>query len=143
MMLAFPEAAIPTVQVSLRRGLDPEEHLALGRALAPLRDEGVLVVGSGESFHNMGAFFRPTPHFVTASRAFDGFLTEVAEASPADRDAALVVWERAPAARIAHPREEHLLPLMVVAGAAGPDRGRVAFRGTMAGLTIAAHWFGG
>jgi aromatic ring-opening dioxygenase catalytic subunit (LigB family) len=138
--VAWPGADVPTVQLSLRAGLDPAEHLAIGRALAPLRDEGVLVIGSGMTFHNLRAFFRPGG--APAAATFDAWLREAATAEPAARDAALTRWEAAPAARAAHPREEHLLPLMVVAGAAGADRGRVAWRGTIAELALSAYHFG-
>ena len=138
--VAFPGAEIPTVQLSLRAGLDPAEHLAVGKALAPLRDEGVLIVGSGMTFHNLRAFFQPGAAPVAA--AFDAWLRETGTAEPAARDAALVRWEEAPAARLCHPREEHLLPLMVVAGAAGADRGRVAWRGTIMDLELSAYHFG-
>ncbi|MFT3915558.1 MAG: class III extradiol ring-cleavage dioxygenase [Anaeromyxobacteraceae bacterium] len=138
--VAFPGAELPTVQLSLRAGLDPAEHLAIGKALAPLRDEGVLIVGSGMTFHNLRGFFQPGAAPVAA--AFDAWLREAGTAEPAARDAALVRWEEAPAARLCHPREEHLLPLMVVAGAAGADRGRVAWRGTIADLELSAYHFG-
>src|SRR4029079_11977096 len=71
--LVTPDAEIPVVQLSLNHSLDPAEHLAAGRALAPLRDEGVLIVGSGMSWHNMRGF---TPAFTEASRAYDAWLTE-------------------------------------------------------------------
>jgi aromatic ring-opening dioxygenase catalytic subunit (LigB family) len=103
------------MQLSLRRGLDPQEHLALGRALAPLRDEGVLIIGSGLSYHNLRAF---GPAGRQASAAFDHWLGVSLANAGAARSAALVAWEQAPAARQAHPREEHLLPLMVAVGAA-------------------------
>jgi aromatic ring-opening dioxygenase catalytic subunit (LigB family) len=137
--LAYPEAQVPTVQLSLKRGLDPKEHLAIGRALAPLRDEGVFIVGSGMTYHNLRAFGgqgRP------AASAFDAWLRETMLLEPAQRDARLSEWHAAPAARLAHPREEHLLPLMVVAGAAGSDRGRVAYRGKILGLELSAYDFG-
>ncbi len=137
--VAFPSADIPTVQLSLKAGLDPKEHLALGRALAPLRDEGVLIVGSGMSYHNMRGFGGAG---VSASETFDAWLRETTVLEEGARDARLASWTQAPAARAAHPREEHLLPLMVVAGAAGSDRGRVTFAGTFAGVRISAHHFG-
>ena len=114
--LAYPDADIPVLQLSLVRGLDPAKHLAIGRALAPLRDEGVFIVGSGMSYHNLRAFH---PSAAPAARAFDAWLRDAVLREPAERDAALAQWAQAPSARAVHPREEHLLPLMVVAGAAG------------------------
>jgi aromatic ring-opening dioxygenase catalytic subunit (LigB family) len=137
--LAYPKADVPTVQLSLKAGLDPSEHLAMGRALAPLRDEGVFIIGSGMSYHNLQAFGaagRP------AASAFDAWLREAVPLEAKERNARLTQWLKAPSARAAHPREEHLLPLMVVAGAAGSDRGRVAFRGSLAGLEISGYDFG-
>lgn len=104
----YPDADVPVLQLSLRHGYDPAEHLALGRALAPLRDEGVLIVASGLSFHNLRAF---GPSARQPSEAFDGWLAESLGASPEERARRLVRWDSAPAARIAHPREDHLIPL--------------------------------
>lgn len=137
--LTYPEAAIPTVQLSLVRGLDPAQHLAIGRAIAPLRDEGVFIVGSGMTYHNLRAF-RPEARPIAA--AFDAWLQAATTAEPADRDRRLAAWHQAPSARQAHPREEHLLPLMVVAGAAGADRATVAYDGTLMGLRLSAYHFG-
>ena len=138
--LTYPDARIPTVQLSLKRGLDPAEHLAIGHALAPLRDEGVFIVGSGMSYHNMRGFGNPSA--APVSEAFDAWLRETAGLEPSARDARLKAWAQAPAARLAHPREEHLLPLMVIAGAAGADRGKVAYNGKMMGVRISAYHFG-
>jgi len=141
--LSVPDADIPTIQLSLVAGLDPEHHLAIGRALAPLRAEDVLLVGSGMSFHDLRAFFGHLPREARAARSqpFDTWLQQAAAADRARRDAELARWEAAPGARIAHPREEHLLPLMVMAGAAGDDRGRIAYHGTFAGFDITAVHF--
>ena len=136
--LMYPDAEIPTLQLSLKRGLDPEEHLAMGRALAPLRDEGVFIVGSGMTYHNLRAF---GPAGRPAAAAFDAWLCETTVLEQGERDARLVQWESAPAARAAHPREEHLLPLMVVAGASGSDRGTIPYHGTLLGLRLSAHHF--
>jgi aromatic ring-opening dioxygenase catalytic subunit (LigB family) len=137
--VTYPEADVPAIQLSLKRGLDPAEHLAIGRALAPLRDEGVLILGSGMSYHNMRGF---GGRGRAAAETFDEWLGDAARAAPAERDSQLSSWDRAPSARDAHPREEHLLPLMVVAGAAGNDRGRVAFNDTFSGVKISAFQFG-
>lgn len=115
MAVMYPRADMPVLQLSLKEGLDPAEHLAAGRALAPLRDEGVLIVGSGLSYHNLRAFGPPG---AAASAAFDAWLGDAMRQAPQARAQALVDWARAPSARAAHPREEHLLPLMVAVGAA-------------------------
>ncbi len=140
MKLAYPEATIPTLQLSLVRGLDPAAHLAMGRALAQLRDEGVLIIGSGMSFHRM----RPEDKQAArdGSRAFDAWLRETASAESGERERRLLAWEDAPSGRYCHPREEHLLPLMVCAGAALDDPGEVAFEGDVHGVKVSALRFG-
>jgi aromatic ring-opening dioxygenase catalytic subunit (LigB family) len=140
MKLAFPDATLPTVQLSLIAGLDPAQHLAMGRALAPLRDAGVLIVGSGMSYHNLRGFFGPSGR--SASEAFDAWLAETVTAAPAQRAERLRRWTEAPAAREVHPREEHLLPLHVVVGAAGDDPGWVDWHGDVFGRVVSAHRFG-
>ncbi len=138
--LAFPEAEIPVVPLSLRRDLEPAAHLAAGRALAPLRDEGVLILGSGMSFHNMRGY--GDPRFGPVSDAFDAWLTgAVEDPDPAARDAALAAWAAAPGGLQSHPRgqEEHLLPLMVAAGAAA--QGRRIFSDRVMETTISAFRF--
>ncbi|HEX5660976.1 MAG TPA: class III extradiol ring-cleavage dioxygenase [Polyangiales bacterium] len=137
--VAYPEADIPTLQLSLKRGLDPAEHIAIGKALAPLRDEGVFIVGSGMSYHNMRGFGGAGR---AASESFDSWLRDAATAAPAERNRLLGTWASAPSARAAHPREEHLLPLMVVAGAALEDRGRTAFNDTFANVRLSAFHYG-
>jgi aromatic ring-opening dioxygenase catalytic subunit (LigB family) len=136
--LVTPEADIPVVQLSLRADLDPDAHLAAGRALAPLRDEGVLIVGSGMSWHNMRGF---SPAFTGKSEAFDGWLSQ-AMTDPTRREEAIRHWSQAPYAREAHPREEHLAPLFVAAGAAEGEPGRHAFRDIAMDVVISGYAFG-
>jgi len=121
----YPNEDIPIVAMSLHRSLDPELHLKIGEALAPLRDEGVFIVGSGSSFHHFGNFGSPK------ARVFDDWLNDTMAAPDAIRRRKLVEWEKAPMARIAHGREEHLLPLHVAAGAATDVPARVAWRGVV------------
>jgi aromatic ring-opening dioxygenase catalytic subunit (LigB family) len=137
--LTYPEADVPAVQLSLREGLNPADHLAIGRALMPLRDQGVFIIGSGMTFHNLRAF--RDPRAAPVSEAFDAWLRETMTLEPLDRNRRLEQWTSAPAARAAHPREEHLLPLMVAAGAAGDDRAVVAFNDTFAGIRLSAYHF--
>ena len=137
--LSFPDADVPTVQLSLLSSLDPSRHIDLGRALVPLRDEGVLIIGSGMSFHDLRAFFRGNGRDV--SERFDAWLQKTVTAEPQTRNLLLQQWDKAPAARQAHPREEHLLPLMVTSGVAGEDRGRVAYTGTFGNARISAVHF--
>ncbi len=112
----FPQAEVPVVQLSLMRGFDPLAHVEMGRALAPLRGEGVLIIGSGLSYHNLRQF---GPGGRLASHQFDDWLRfALLTLPPSERTAALLNWSGAPYARMAHPREEHLMPLMVALGAA-------------------------
>lgn len=120
--MIYPQADIPALQVSLLRGLNPAAHIALGKALRPLMAENILVIGSGFSFHNMGAFTwqRNSPPD-SANDGFQNWLIEVCTSrmSQEERERHLIEWEQAPAARYCHPREEHLLPLHVCAGMTG------------------------
>jgi len=138
--LAYPDADVPATQLSLEQGLDPTAHLAIGAALAPLRDEGVFIIGSGMTFHDLRGF--RNPRAAPLAEAFDGWLRETMTLPPEARNRRLKEWAAAPAARSAHPREEHLLPLMVAAGAAGPDRAVVAFNATYTGVRLSAYHFG-
>lgn len=140
--LMFPAADIPVVQLSLRHDLDPQAHLDAGHALAPLRAEGVLIVGSGMSFHNMRGY--RDPRFGPISERFDQWLTATIEGAPEAREAALRDWAEAPAARLCHPpqAEEHLLPLLVAAGAAPEARGRKMFSDRVLETTLSAFQFG-
>ncbi len=141
LMLMAPDAVVPVIQLSLRAGLDAMEHAAAGRALAPLRDEGVFLLGSGMSYHNMRGFGRRESGPV--SERFDAWLTETAAIPGADRRAAaLARWNEHPDGRASHPREEHLLPLMVVAAAGGDGPGRRTFSDRVLETTVSAFAFG-
>jgi 4,5-DOPA dioxygenase extradiol len=141
--MMYPQADVPALQLSLVRGLDPRAHLELGRALAGLLPDDILVVGSGFSFHNMMAFdFRATTTPDPRNDAFQDWLIEActSAATQADRERRLADWEAAPAARYCHPREEHLLPLHVCAGMAG-QAAEVAFDDYIAGKrAVALLW---
>ena len=139
----YPQADVPVLQLSLVHGYDPAAHLAAGRALAPLRDEGVLIVGSGLSFHNLRL---RGPAATAPSAAFDAWLHETLETcTPAERTARLQQWAQAPSARTAHPQEDHLLPLMVALGAAEHEAATTAYHEVMAwtGWTVSSWRFGG
>ena len=137
--VAFPEAQIPVVSLSLAASLDPALHLAAGRALVPLRDEGVLIIASGMSFHNLRGYLRPeTPE---RSRAFDAWLTRAVESPAVERSALLAGWREAPFAAYAHPREEHLIPLMVAAGAGGNAPGKRIFSDEPMAAALSAYRF--
>ena len=132
----FPDADVPVLQLSLPT-LDPQRLVDLGRRLAPLRDEGTLIVGSGFTTHNLRWFDpragadAPPP---SASAEFDHWAAETM--SEGDLDSLLNFEERAPAAHVAHPRTEHWAPLYVAVGAA--DAG-----GSIeASTTVEGFWFG-
>ena len=140
MKVMFPAAEIPVVQLSLQHGLEPAANLAMGRALKPLRGEGVLIVGSGQTYHNMRGFMARGHPVDLAAEAFDDWLRQTM-LDGATRDRALIDWEKAPGARQAQPHEDHLLPLMVVAGAASGEPGQVAFHGHALGKPISGFRF--
>jgi len=138
----YPTADVPIVQLSLQRDFDPATHLAAGRALAPLRREGILIIGSGLSYHNLRQF---GPHGAAPSRAFDQWLHQtLVDATPRERTAHLIAWAQAPAARLAHPREDHLMPLMVAVGAAEDETAHVVYHedAFMDALTVSSFRFG-
>lgn len=120
-LLLHPEADIPTLQISLQKGLNAAEHVRIGEALQGLAAENVLIIGSGYSFHNMQAFFGPDNAEDNAkNQAFEDWILSVLSVTDIpQRNQQLIDWEQAPHARFCHPREEHLLPLHVCAGAAG------------------------
>jgi aromatic ring-opening dioxygenase catalytic subunit (LigB family) len=138
--LTYPDADVPAIQLSLKRGLDPAEHIRIGRALTPLRDEGIFIIGSGMTFHNLRAFRDPRSHAV--SETFDAWLRDAMSLEANERSDALTRWSQAPAARAAHPREEHLIPLMVASGAADTDRATIGYNGTFGGIRLSAWHFG-
>ena len=124
--LMYPDASIPVTQLSILRGASPAAHEALGSALAPLADEGVLVIGSGSLTHNLyefrgGLIDAPVPDWV---RRFGTWMADRLHAN--DRHALLDYRSQAPDAVRNHPTDEHLMPLYVAMGAAG--EGAVAER---------------
>jgi len=142
--LMYPAADVPVVQLSLVNSLDAATHLSIGRALRHLEYDDLLVIGSGFSFHNMGAFFAPnTPEVQASNQAFEDWLAQTCcdpNLTETERYQRLVNWESAPHARFCHPREEHLLPLHVCYGLAnGPSNGRIAatILGKQSGMF---HW---
>jgi aromatic ring-opening dioxygenase catalytic subunit (LigB family) len=138
MKVAFPEADIPMIEMSVERGFDPALHIAAGRALSALRDKDVLILGSGMSFHNMRAY--GDPRAAEPSQVFDQWLVQAAGQPAAERAERLAGWATAPNARFAHPREEHLLPLMVAAGAS-KAAGECVYQELVLGTAISGFRF--
>ncbi len=139
----YPGEDIPVVQLSIDRSYDPKLHLQLGRLLAPLREEGVLLIGSGLSYHNLREA-RGTAG-IEPSRVFDAWLHETVTAvTPEERTQRLIDWERAPSARAAHPQEDHLIPLLAVVGAAESEAGAAVYHQTdlFGGITASSFRLG-
>jgi len=143
MQAIYPEAQMPIVQMSIRRDFDPAAHIEAGRLFAPLRDEGVLIIGSGLSYHNLRAMFGGQGN--APSHAFNGWLQDslVRQSGP-ERIDRLLDWERAPAARLVHPREDHLMPLHVALGAAVEETAQVTYHEDdfMGGIAASSFRFG-
>lgn len=143
--LMNPEADIPVLQLSILRGGSPEQHFAIGAALAPLRDKGVLILASGSMTHDLKSFFTgrpglddPAPDWVTA---FGDWAAEKVEAG--DAAALLDYRAKGPYAVRNHPTEDHILPLHVALGAAAGDRGRRIHRShAYAFIQMDAYAFG-
>lgn len=141
--VAFPDADIPVLQMSLLQSLDAGAHLRLGQALAPLREQGVLIVGSGMSWHNQAAYGKASS--TASAQRFDDWLVDTLAQPCAERLQLLSDWAAAsaPHGHFAHPpgREEHLLPLHVAAGAAGHSPGRKVFGDNVLNVPISAFRF--
>jgi aromatic ring-opening dioxygenase catalytic subunit (LigB family) len=138
----YPAAQVPVVQLSLKSGYDPAAHFAAGQALTSLRDEGVLIIGSGLSYHNLRCFGPPAKR---VSKTFDDWLQEtLLDSDPDARTTRLLDWSAAPAAREAHPQEDHLIPLMVAVGAAARDKATVIYHeeNLLGGVTASSFRFG-
>ena len=139
----YPDAEMPVLQLSLRSDYDPAAHIKVGELIAPLRDDGVVIVGSGFSFHDTRGMRSGTGG--DASATFDRWLTDtLIKSSPEERRRRLLHWSAAPAARAAHPHEDHLIPLMVAVGAAGDDVGAQVYHQSdfMGGITASSYRFG-
>ncbi|MFT9015512.1 MAG: class III extradiol ring-cleavage dioxygenase [Acetobacter sp.] len=141
-MLAFPEADIPVVELSMGQDMNAAQEMRIGQALSSLRDENILIVATGMTYHNLRHFMSGSPQTDEVSRRFDTWLSAAVEAPAEKRNRLLLEWETAPGARICHPREEHLLPLMFAAGAAGDEAGVHDYADTVMGKALSGFRFG-
>ncbi len=124
LMLMYPQAHIPCIQLSLLKNLDPGQHINLGKAIGSIRKKNVLIIGSGMSFHNLKRFFSKGNDGDKENDEFDSWLIETCTSKdflPDEREQRLIEWQKAPSARYCHPREDHLLPLHVCYGVACTD----------------------
>ncbi|MCR6629334.1 MAG: dioxygenase [Magnetospirillum sp.] len=137
--LGWPEADIPVAQLSVQPQRDPAHHWRLGRALAPLRDEGVLILASGAATHNLRAYFSNDERAAERSRSFTDWLSDAVTQGRTDE--LLDYRARAPEAVFAHPTDEHLLPLFVALGAGG-GAGRVLHRSLDGSLAMDTYAWG-
>jgi aromatic ring-opening dioxygenase catalytic subunit (LigB family) len=139
--IMYPEADVPVFQISLLKSYDPSAHFAMGRALSALRDQGVMIIGSGLSYHNLGHF---GPQAKEPSIAFDSWLQKALALAPKDRTDAISQWETAPFARVCHPQEDHFVPLFVALGAAETEPATMIYHENdiMGGVTASSFRFG-
>lgn len=136
----YPDADIPVVQVSMKNDFNPTEHFRLGMALSSLRREGVLIIGSGNLFHNLREMQRSR----IQSELFDSWIRKVVLSQDLKfRNEEILNWESAPFARYCHPREDHLVPLFVALGAAHQDFGTLIFGEPLMGrVSVSSFRFG-
>lgn len=143
LLLVYPDAEIPVTQLSLPIGASAEDLLAIGRALAPLRDENILILGSGMTYHNIAGILGRIPGQQAVAAGFDEWLGDaLTQPDIALRDMLLSHWMEAPFARQSHPSPEHLLPLLVVAGAGGHDAAERIYNAPTFGNIQSAFRFG-
>ena len=140
--LMYPEATIPCVQLSLIKGLDPQAHIKMGAALTSFHEQGVLIVGSGSSFHNMCTIMASGQSIQSGKQKsiiFNDWLMETCTSTALTNDERyeyLVHWQQAPHALYCHPREEHLMPLHVCLGTASGKVAKTVFNGEVFGLAM-------
>lgn len=141
MEVMYPNADVPIFQVSMLNSYDPAQHISIGRALKPLRDEGIMIIGSGLSFHNLRL---ARGEGRTPSAMFDHWLYKTMMSEPDKRREAMLNWEKAPAARICHEYEDHLVPIFVALGAAENEKAKRIYNHTseMTGITVSNYKFG-
>lgn len=140
----YPDADVPVVQLSLRQDFDVVAHIQVGRVLSELRDQGILIIGSGLSYHNLRQFGNIAVSG-PVSRDFDAWLGRAMLSSDyVERTRSLIAWAQAPAARLAHPREDHLMPLLVAVGAAEHEPATRVYYETdfLGGMTVSSYRFG-
>jgi len=141
MAAMYPKADIPLFQVSILKSYDPEIHFEMGRALAALRRENVMIIGSGLSYHNLRHL---GPEAAVPSSAFDVWLNDVMALPSGAHTKRLLDWESAPYARMCHPEEDHLVPLFVALGEAEDDIATNIYQeaGLMGGISASGFRFG-
>lgn len=136
MMLINPSANVPIVQISVLSNQDAEEHYKLGQALYKFRKEGIAILGSGMSYHNMREFMMNRYQSAVVNKEFDEYLNKVCTADSEEaRKEGLVNWRQHKGATEAHPLRaaEHFMPLIVIAGAGGSKAGERIFNWDMSG----------
>ena len=141
MAAMYPDAEMPLFQLSILKSYDPVAHFEIGRALSALRNEGVMIIGSGLSYHNLKHL---GPEAAEPSATFDAWLNEVMQLPPAVRKTRLEDWTSAPFARMCHPEEDHLVPLFVALGAAESETATNIYHEAdlMGGITASGFRFG-
>ena len=141
LFVMYPRANVPVYQMSLQRGYNPQAHISAGRAIAPLRDDGVLIIGSGLSYHNLSLF---GPGAREPSEAFDHWLRKALFEESKARIKSVMEWEKAPFARLCHPQEDHLAPLFVALGAAENEPAHCIYQDEylFGGVTASSYRFG-
>lgn len=130
--MIYPDADIPVVQMSLDRSLNPALHYQVGQTLAPLRQEGILILCSGQATHNMG-YTRADSTAPNWAKDFASWMATVASTPSMHTVETAMGWPNAPGAKMAHPREEHLVPFFVALGASAGQTGQKILDGWMAG----------